>query len=68
MTQRSRNHTHKEGEKSYDDEPIEKKTEVSSSKTDKSNNKTDSNTSTGSKKELKMTFDLLTCHHSGMVG
>ena len=62
MAWRSRDDTHKEGEKSYDGEPIEKKTEVLSSKTDKSNNKTDSNSTTGSKKELKMTFDLLTKH------
>ena len=45
-----RNDTHKEGEKSHDDKPIEKKTEVLSSKTDKLNNKMDSNSSTGSKK------------------
>ena len=58
----SRNNTHKEGEKSHNDEPTEKKTDVSSSKTDKSNNKTDSNSTTDSRKELKMTFDLLTKH------
>ena len=62
MAQCGRNDTHKEGEKSNDDEPIEKKTEVLSSKTDKLNNKTDSNSTTGSKKELKMTFDLLAKH------
>ena len=44
MAQFGHNHTHKEGEKSHDDKPIEKKTEVSSSKTDKSNNKMDSDT------------------------
>ena len=62
MAQRGRNNSHKKGEKSHDDEPIEKKTDVSSSKTDKSNNKTDSNSTTGSRKELKMTFGLLTKH------
>ena len=51
MAQRGRNDTHKEGEKPYDDQPIEKKTEVSSSKTDKSNNKTDSDSTTASKKK-----------------
>ena len=62
MARRGRDDTHKEGEKSHNDEPIEKKTDVSSSKTDKSNNKTDSNSTTGSRKELKMTFGLLTKH------
>ena len=38
MAQRGRNNSHKEGEKSHDDKPIEKKTEVLSSKTDKLNN------------------------------
>ena len=62
MARRSHNDSHKEGEKSHDDQPIEKKTDVLSSKTDKSNNKTDSNSTTHSRKELKMTFDLLTKH------
>ena len=63
MAQRDCNRTHKEGEKSNcDDEPIENKTEILSSKTDKSNNKTDSNSTTGSRKKLKMTFDLLVKH------
>ena len=53
----------KEAEKSNDEEPsIENKTEVSSSKTDKLNNKTDSNSTTDSKKELKMTFEFLSKH------
>ena len=62
MARRDRNCTHKEGEKSNDDKPIENKTEVLSSKTDKSKNKTDSDSTTGSKKELKMTYDLLAKH------
>ena len=60
MARHGRNDTHKEGEKSHNDEHIEKKTDVLSSKTDKSNNKTDSDSTTDSRKELKMTFDLLT--------
>ena len=62
MAQSGRDDTHKEGEKSHNDKPTEKKTDVLSSKTDKSNNKTDSDSTTGSRKELKMTFDLLTKH------
>ena len=62
MARRDRNRTHKEGEKSNDDKPIENKTEVLSSKTDKSKNNTDSDSTTGSKKELKMTYDLLAKH------
>ena len=57
MARRGRDDTRKEGEKSHNDEPTEKKTDVSSSKTDKSNNKTDSDSTTGSRKELKMTFE-----------
>ena len=62
MARRGRDDTRKEGEKSHNDEPTEKKTDVLSSKTDKSNNKTDSDSTTGSRKELKMTFDLLSKH------
>ena len=46
MARRDRNRTHKEGEKSNDDEPIENKTEVLSSKADKSKNKTIADTTT----------------------